>query len=503
MTKHKSTSMFTRLMVLFLAVIFVVVGCLTVILSVTLRQEKVNGRQEELMRHARELAYLAAQQEELSLIGSLSPYFSSYDEKIEKTARNKALGQYISWKMQVVQQDFGAMIIIADGSFRTLYTSIRDDGTLKDTFNIDEVAALLVKAMQGLEGSTRLTLPDAQGGSVFTVCVPVMKNGYTNGVVLIHTSAQVIEAEYRSLLWQVLVGVALATLLAIVLVSLFARQTTKPLHSMALAAKAMSRGDFDHKAEETGVQEVRELAVAFNTMAGQLKELETSRREFVANVSHELRSPMTSIHGFIQGMLDGTIPLEERDKYLKIVGDETTRLSKLIADLLSLSRMEQAEERLTVQDFDINEMIRRALIRRMNDLDCKAIEVDVRFEEEQCYAQGDPDRIEQVVVNLLDNAIKFTPEKGHIMLETKTENKQVAVTVADDGEGILPEDRDKVFDRFYKAEKAHTAGKGTGLGLSICKRILDDHGQEIQCLPRDEGAAFRFTLAQGKKPPRV
>jgi len=144
-------------------------------------------------------------------------------------------------------------------------------------------------------------------------------------------------------------------------------------------------------------------------------------------------------------------------------------------------------------------MIRRALIRRMNDIDHKQLEVDVDFLTEQCYCWGDSDRIEQVVVNLLDNAIKFLPEKGKITLKTQDAGDKVTVTIMDDGPGILPQDQPHIFERFYKADKAHTAGKGTGLGLSICRRILEAHGQTIRLLPTEKGAAFEFTLEKGKE----
>ena len=144
--------------------------------------------------------------------------------------------------------------------------------------------------------------------------------------------------------------------------------------------------------------------------------------------------------------------------------------------------------------FDVNEMLRRAVIRRMNDLEEKKIDVSCEFEEDRCMVRADSDRIEQVVINLLDNAIKFTPEGGKITLESGVKDRLAEITVRDSGSGVAPEDREKIFDRFFTADRAHTAGKGTGLGLSICKRIMEMHGQSIRLLDTEEGAAFRFTL---------
>lgn len=261
----------------------------------------------------------------------------------------------------------------------------------------------------------------------------------------------------------------------------------------------MAAGDFNERVKpDQAMPEIAELSQAFNTMADKLSEVESNRREFVANVSHELRSPITSIRGFVEGMEDGTIPQEEHPKYLALVGDETRRLSKLIGDLLALSRLERDDVSLDWSDFDMNEMLRRAIIRRVNDLEKKDMEIDCDFCTDSCMVHADSDRIEQVVVNLLDNAIKFTPQGGRIALMTEETQGVVTVTIQDNGTGILPEDRPKVFDRFFTADRAHTAGKGTGLGLSICQRILEMHGQKIWLKDTQEGAAFAFTLEKAQ-----
>ena len=231
-------------------------------------------------------------------------------------------------------------------------------------------------------------------------------------------------------------------------------------------------------------------------MADKLGQTESSRREFVANVSHELRSPITSISGFVTGMEDGTIPPEEHGKYLAIVGDETRRLSKLIGDLLALSRLERDDAALTLTAFDVCELLRRCVIHRVGDLEGKHMEVECDFQLEPCMVSADSDRIEQVVVNLLDNAIKFTPEGGCITLSILPEGDRCRVRVHDNGIGILPEDRPRVFERFFTADRAHTSGKGTGLGLAISQRIMEMHGQQLVLEDAEEGTTFSFTLAR-------
>jgi len=217
-------------------------------------------------------------------------------------------------------------------------------------------------------------------------------------------------------------------------------------------------------------------------------------------VSHELRSPMTSMQGFLQGMLDGTIPLGDQRQYMQIVLDETRRLSKLVGSLLNLSRLENGETPLAMSHFDVHETIRRVIIANMTQLDEKQLELSLSFEDEPMYVHADQDQIEQVLINLLSNAIKYTPDGGHIAIDTRQKERITTLIVRDSGPGILPEDAPYVFDRFYKADKAHTVGKGTGLGLAICKRIMERHGQTIRLLPADTGAAFECTLESGRAP---
>ncbi len=478
-------SMFSRLFSVFLVLMLVLITVWAYLSYAAIRSDRINARLDDLKGQAREIAYLAWQAdfESWSSFG-----FSSSSD------------QYLQWKAKQVYDEFGALVMVMDryGVPRHTLFNEQADADIIETLTGQEFLAVLYQAMAGKEVQIRTNVPGL-GGPVFTVAVPWGQGKTVMGAVFIHTRAQVVEAEYKNLLWQVLAGAGTAVLLAVISLYFVTKQLTKPLKNMSAAAKEMSKGRFDTAAEEAGITEIQELAVSFNSMAGQLKRIEESRREFVANVSHELRSPMTSIQGFLEGMQDGTIPQEEHPKYLKIVSDEAKRLTKLIADLLALSRMEQDDQRQNFVDFDINEMIRRALIRRMNDIDHKQLEVDVDFLTEQCYCWGDSDRIEQVVVNLLDNAIKFVPERGKITIRTRSEGDKAAVTLMDDGPGILPQDQPHIFERFYKADKAHTAGKGTGLGLSICRRILEAHGQTIRLLPTEKGAAFEFTLEKGKE----
>ena len=476
-------SMFLRTFALLLLMIVIVVGVGAGVSVVTIRDNMIDSQMENLLVQAREIAYLASQVED----STLADYIGL----------NTSTDQYLQWKADSVYQQYGAYILIVDRNGHVKdnrYTTIKNNPDTVETLQMSDVADALREVLTGKEVNARIT--NAGKGTIFTVAVPWVQDDSVLGAVFIHTSAQVIEAGYKGVMAQVLVGFSLAALVAVIAAAFYARSIVRPLTAITRSAEAMSQGQFGARAQVTGADEVKQLAGAFNVMAEKLAQVEESRREFVANVSHELRSPVTSIHGFVEGMLDGTIPPEEHGRYLQVVSDETNRLKKLIADLLQLSRMEKGADPLQMTNYDVNESIRRVLIGRMNDIEGKKLEVHMDFEQDPCMVHADQDRIAQVIYNLVDNALKFVNEKGNLTTRTTLVHDKVMVVVANDGPSISPEDRPHIFERFYKADKAHTVGKGsgTGLGLSISQRIIELHGQSISLLPSENGTAFAFTL---------
>ena len=476
-------SMFSRLFLLLLLIILVVVFIGAGFSIFAIRNNMIASRMESLLVQAREIAFLASRVDD----STLSDYLGL----------GTSTETYLQWKAATVYQDFGAYILIVDRNGRVkdnMNTAIQNNPDTVESLSTTDVTDALREVLTGKEIQTRIT--NAAKGTIFTVAVPWVQNGAVLGAVFIHTSAQIIEAEYWGIVYQIVAGFSIAALVSAACALLYTRSIVRPLTVITRAAEDMSRGQFNARAAVTGVSEVRQLAGAFNVMADKLAQVEENRREFVANVSHELRSPVTSIHGFVEGMLDGTIPDEQRGHYLQVVSDETNRLKKLIADLLELSRMEKGAVALKLTVFDINESIRRIVIGRMAEIEERGIQLHLDFQMEPCPVRADQDRIAQVIYNLMDNALKFINDKGNLTIRTSLVHDKVSVTVANDGAPILPEDRPHIFERFYKADKAHTVGKGsgTGLGLSICQRILQQHGQNIRLLPSETGAAFEFTL---------
>ena len=264
---------------------------------------------------------------------------------------------------------------------------------------------------------------------------------------------------------------------------------------MKKAAKAFSAGCFDERIGITGSGEIAELAAEFDAMADSLENLENNRRMFVADVSHELRTPMTTISGFIEGMLDGTIPSESRDKYLKIVLDESKRLTRLVNDLLYAEKYRRNEITLTKEIFDINELVRLALISFEQRITDKNIHAEADFLHEFEEVNADRDSIQRVITNLVDNAIKFTENGGTVRVSTLRSGDFTEVSVFNSGSFISPEDRKKIFDRFYKTDKSRGIDKnGVGLGLHIVKSILSEHGGTISVDSDGSGTTFTFKI---------
>jgi signal transduction histidine kinase len=237
------------------------------------------------------------------------------------------------------------------------------------------------------------------------------------------------------------------------------------------------------------------LGETFNYMAAELAGLDQMRKDFVANVSHDLRSPLTSIHGFVRAFLDETIPNERKHHYLLIMNEQTERMMKLVNDLLDLARIEAGQVEIRPAIFNVSELVRQVVARMEPEWMKKQVTVEVPSEEAQdIYVCADLDRIDQVIANLLQNAIQFSPPHSSIEVMVKKE-AQAVVSVRDDGPGIRQEDLESIWERFYKADRARTKQVGTGIGLSIVKHILDLHHSPIDVQSEvGKGSTFTFRL---------
>ena len=332
---------------------------------------------------------------------------------------------------------------------------------------------------------------------MLTYRLPIVVQGEVIGAIFV-CSPLLLGPGRRGILFNVfLLPMFLVTLVSLIFSYILSRKITKPIKAIGDAAKAFSKGEFKERVKVSGRDEISKLSETFNKMADDLEKIENLRRSFVANVSHELRTPMTTIIGFIDGILDGTIPEDTHKDYLSIVLSESKRLSRLVSDLLDIVRMEEDEFKLDVSEFDINEMIRRLIIGFERRIEEKNISVNVNFSSHVCEVFADSDGISRVLTNLIDNAIKFTNDNGSIDINIKLAKSDVVVTIRNSGDGILDIDRKHIFDRFYKADKSRGINRdGTGLGLYIVKNILYMHGRDIAMNSvAGEFTEFTFTLS--------
>lgn len=335
--------------------------------------------------------------------------------------------------------------------------------------------------------------------SWLTIGKPFTYNGKILGAVYLHTPVPEVQRARSSVFKFFIFAVVISIIISIVLIYIFSLKLSRPLKKINSAAKKIASGKFDERLDISSEDEIGELARSFNNMAGELQNLENMRRGFIANVSHELRTTMTSIHGFIEGILDGTIPPEKEKDYLLIVRDEIRRLNRLTTDLLDLAKMEAGEITINPVNFNINELIRRCIIKLENFITQKDIEVEANFEEEDMYVKADIDSIERVLINLMHNAVKFVQQNGKIKVSTSSYKNKVLVCVEDNGIGIDRNEIDLIWERFYKSDKSRSKEKGgAGLGLAIVRNIINDHKQEIWVESEvGKGTKFYFTLDKG------
>ncbi len=332
----------------------------------------------------------------------------------------------------------------------------------------------------------------------------ISADGSRQGIIMLHYDMSAIYETLRELYLDIFLSVAVALLIAMPIALIISRRITNPIISINNSVTAFSRGDYEIRTEVIGHDEVAELAKSFNNMADEIAGTEKQRREFVANVSHELRSPLTSLHGFIEAMQDGIIPLNEYGKYLPVLLDETDRMGKLVNDLLDISRIESGQTVLEFIEFNINELIGNTLFTFETRINEKNPDISIELGDGGNYVYADPNRIGQVLRNLIDNAIRYIPDSnGKLKITARTDKQFVIISVANNGEPIPKEALPHIFDRFYKVERARTRGKhsGTGLGLSIAKLIIHEHGGDISVISDENKTEFSFSVkrAGGKR----
>ncbi len=316
------------------------------------------------------------------------------------------------------------------------------------------------------------------------------------GMVLLHAKIPEIRSARNTTVQLFLYAAAAGVLVSLLLGFFFSRQFTGPMKQMSHTAEKIAAGSFSERLVVNGSDEFGQLAKSFNEMVDALAHLEQIRKDFVSNVSHELRTPLTSIKGFIDGIVDGTIPQEKQGKYLEIVRDETHRMHRMVNDLMDLTKMEGGSLALARTSFDICELIRICVISLQQNFIEKNLEFAADFAQERMFVVADKDAIQRLILNLMQNAVKFTPEEGLIRVVIRKQKDKAEISVIDSGIGIGEEELPYVFDRFYKTDKSRSSDRsGVGIGLAIVRSIIQAHEEQIHVESQPgKGTTFVFTL---------
>ncbi len=388
----------------------------------------------------------------------------------------------------VICDETGVVILCSCSEFRCEHLGLQVPQAFVDQV-IQEGKTADAGILQGLYDDSR---------SVVSIPIISQADGVASGIVIASTGQTQVVGVIRQMTDIFLMTGAVVLLLAVIACSALMRRTSQPLKDLAGAARRFGHGNLDARVEldEHNPAEIEELAVAFNNMADSLEKSEQQRKEFIANVSHELKTPMTTIAGFMDGMLDGTIPPEQHRHYMQIVSDEVRRLSRMVRGMLDISRLQDQtipEEKKTV--FDLCEAAGQVLVSFEQKITQKQLDVQVDMPDEATYTLADADSITQVIYNLMDNAVKFCQQGGTLGLKIQPEDKKIFVSVSNTGLTIPENELSRIFDRFHKTDKSRSIDRdGVGLGLYIVKTIICSHGEDISVTSRDGLTVFTFSL---------
>ncbi len=445
----------------------------------------------------------------LSFVGIGRSYvIREYRDNMEKTAgevgrlasavsRSESLsGWVLSMSISSISAASGDHIFLTDAE--GVVVNCSDRAPTCDHLGRRVPEEALARAREGVYDE-RSALDGMYETAQYVAAVPVCSGESVCGYVFVSNAAETMLDEWAAFLilpTTIAVSVCVAALLV---AFVYARHVSRPLDEMAAASRKFAKGDFSVRVKQTDdpSSEMGALIDSFNKMADSLDQAEKRRSEFIANVSHELRTPMTTISGFADGILDGTIPPEEQSKYLRAIRDETKRLSRLVREMLAVSQARsRAADPSRRTDFDLTELILQTLLSFESRATKKGLDVDPQLPDKHILVYADKDAITQVIYNLLDNAVKFAAPGSCLVLRLYKEKDKAYVSVRDTGETIPPDDLPFIFDRFHKSDRSRSLDKdGVGLGLYLVKSILVSHDEDIAVRSENGETEFVFTLA--------
>lgn len=388
-----------------------------------------------------------------------------------------------------------------DKEHKSIYL-YNDEGTLLYVFS-DLADPLHIEPdfiEQALNGQPVNEFVTESGQRIFLMVSPIANDQYIFDEKVLVIALHGYDNVAKSIKGMFLLAGFITTIVTTFFLFILSNKFSAPLRKMNVVAMEYAKGNFHNKLNVKSKDEIGQLGETLSHMAKELESLDLMRKEFVANVSHDMRSPLTSINGFVGAMLDGTIPEKEQQRYLRLMKDETERLIKLVNDLLDIARIEAGQVSIHPQVYNVSEQIRTLIAKHEPQLSKQMLEIEIETNDENdLYVLADKDRLDQVLGNLIQNALHFSPEKGLVTIKLFSEEKEVCIAIKDEGPGIPKEQLTFIWDRFFKVDKARSQKVGTGIGLSIVKHIIDLHGAKIDVQSEiGKGTTFSIRLPKGK-----
>lgn len=475
-------SVFARYMIAFMLIILLSFLILALIITSLVRNYSNDQKQEELERVAISVKTFLQTEYDDSEHESFQEYILQDYDSVQRSLT--AITRYSGEMFTVICDSEGNLLVCDDAT---------PQDKVADKFPAAVLSDISDKGNLMNQSSLMNSLPDKHYVYAHHI---VTDDGDVIGYLFTCKTSEADEYLMETMIKMIVLACMWVMCAAIIASYFISERTVRPLRNLSRATKSFAAGQMDVRVDVRGNDEIAELSIAFNNMASSLATLEDTRRTFLANVSHDLRTPMTTIAGYIDNILAGTIPPEKHEYYLNIIASEVRRLSRLVASLLDISRIQAGERKFVVSSFDICELARQVLISFEQRIDQKRLDVSFECQEDRMMVLGDRDAIHQILYNICDNAVKFSREGGAYRIHLREMNKKVYVTVYNEGQGIPAEDVPHIFDRFYKSDKSRSLDKtGVGLGMYISKTIIDAHGETISVSSKQgEYCEFTFTL---------
>ena len=468
-------SVFAKYITTFMCIIFISFLILTLLIAIMVNNYAADAKRDALSGAATNAA---------ESLGGLVPANATDKDEFARKIRNSVILS-VEDDVTLLVADRDGNVLLVKGEAVQTNTDARVPRAVLDDVNSGTVV------------SGKEDLGSVISGSYFYCAAPVLASGNDEvcGTVFACSGSDRQDALLGVVVKTVIIGSLWIMLAALVAVYFITEKVIGPLRDMSKMAHAFAAGNFEARVPVRGYDEVAELATAFNNMAGSLSQLETLRNTFMANVSHDLRTPMTTISGFIDNILSGAVPPEKQPYYLSLIRTEVQRLARLVASLLDISRIQAGDRKFEMKPFDVCEMARLILFSFEQKIEDKKLEVDFACDEERIVVLADRDAIYQILYNICDNAVKFSKEGGMLSVSLRAaDEERVCVSVYNEGAGIAAEDLPFVFERFYKGDKSRGLDKsGVGLGLFIAKTIIDAHHEKIW-VESEQGAWCRFSF---------